>query len=136
MGELEPLGGQPMWDLHLLAAALRTDFADVASYARVLTGALGDALPEGMVDVEYRRGLFSRGGEPVGLVVYGRERQLALHADRHGVRAETRHVVHDVVISRRQVDLDEWLTALAGELRDLATRNAKARTALDRLLES
>ena len=33
----------------LVAAALRSDSADVAVYARVLTDSLGDALPEGTV---------------------------------------------------------------------------------------
>src|SRR5438034_577391 len=47
---------------------LRADRADVASYARVLTGTLAAALPEGMVEVEQRRGLgdrvAGRGGRP------------------------------------------------------------------------
>ncbi|MEN3300341.1 MAG: hypothetical protein V7633_2399, partial [Pseudonocardia sp.] len=46
----ESLG--PMGDLHLIAAALRSDRADVESYTRVLTSVLGDALPPGMVEVE------------------------------------------------------------------------------------
>ena len=36
---------------------LRADRADVASYARVLTSTLAGALPDGMVEVEQRRGL-------------------------------------------------------------------------------
>ena len=35
----------PMGDVHLLAAALRADRADVESYARVFSAVLGDALP-------------------------------------------------------------------------------------------
>src|SRR3954447_10933283 len=63
-----------MGDLYGLAVALRTDRADVASYASVLTDALGSALPEGMVEVERDRSMKDRlagrpgdpGGRPAG----------------------------------------------------------------------
>jgi hypothetical protein len=38
----------------MVAAALRSDSADVAVYARVLTDSLGDALPAGVVAVPAR----------------------------------------------------------------------------------
>jgi hypothetical protein len=39
-----------------------------------------------------------------------------------------------VVISRKAIGIDEWLTMLAEELGKLAERDAAARAALDRLL--
>jgi hypothetical protein len=136
---MEPSGLGPMGDVQLLAASLRTDRTDVASYARVLTGALHDALPPGMVEVDRRRGLADRmagrEGRAVAVVVYGEGRQLALREGPRGaVEAEVRQVVRDVVISRRTVTIEQWLQALAEDLTRVAARDAAARAALERLL--
>jgi hypothetical protein len=128
----------PMGDLHLIAAALRSDRADIESYTRVLTSVLGDALPPGMVTVEHKRTMADRmsgrPGAPVSLLVATPEEQLELRQDRHGVTGEIRQVVRGVTIKRRTVGLDEWLVALAGVLAELAQRSAAARTALSNLL--
>ena len=123
-----------MWDTHLVIAALKSDQSDVESYTRVLTETLGDALPAGMVEVQRKRGLFGKGGQPVSIIVRTKDRYLELRAGKHGgVEAEICQVVRDVVISRRQVDVDEWLAAFADELAKLAARDAAARDALARL---
>lgn len=133
-GELSPSS----WDMHMVIAALRADRSDVASYTRVLTSTLGDALPEGIVDVDYRRSMADRvagrSGEAVAVRAHFPDRQLELRQGKHGVDAELKTVVRDVVISRKLVTIDEWLVALAEELRKLAERDAAARTALARLL--
>lgn len=136
---MEPSGLGPMGDVQLLAATLRSDRADVESYARVLSGALADALPSGMVEVEYKRGLADRvagrAGRAVAVTVHGEERELGLSAGaRGGVEAQIRQIVRGIVISRRTVGVDEWLQALAEDLTRTAERNATARAALDRLL--
>ena len=136
----DPSGLGPMVDLHVLASVLGSDRADVASYARVLSGALADALPAGMVEVEYRRGLgdrvAGRPGRAVALLVHGADRQLALAEDgRGGVAAQIRQVVRGIVIGRRDVGVDEWLRALAEDLNRLAARDATARRALEDLLQ-
>ena len=136
---MEPSGLGPMGDVQLLAATLRADRGDVASYARVLGGALADALPTGMVEVTHHRSLADRlagrAGRPVAVVVHGDERQLVL---REGARGATEAAVHQVVrgvvISRRAVGVDEWLQALAEDLTRIAARDAAARAALARLL--
>jgi hypothetical protein len=136
MSEEPALG--PMGDVHLLVAALRSDREDVASYTRVFSDVLGDALPSGVVEVDRQRTLADRmsgrEGRPVAVRVRTAERLLALRQGRHGVEAEIQQVVRGVVISRRQVGMEEWLTALAEELRTLAAQDAAARTALERLL--
>jgi hypothetical protein len=134
MSDLGPTG-----DLHLVAAALRSDTADIASYTRVLTTMLGDALPPGMVTVERHRSLADRvagrAGEPVALIVRTPEEELELRRrGRDGVTAEIRQVVRGVVIKRRPADVDEWLVALAGVLSKLAGNSAAARDALSNLL--
>jgi hypothetical protein len=125
----------PAGDLHLLAAALRSDSSDISSYVRVLTTVLGDALPPDMVAVEWKRSLSDRmggrPGTPVRLVVSTDDRELELRATG---RAEIRQVVHGVVIKRRTVGADEWLQALAAVLADLARRSQAARAALTDLL--
>jgi hypothetical protein len=134
----ESLG--PMGDLHLIAAALRADRADIESYTRVLTSVLGDALPPGMVTVERRRSvgdrLAGRDGTPVALLVVTVDEQLELRQERHGVIGEIRQVVHGVTIKRRTVGVDEWLVALAGLLSNLAQRSAATRSALSNLIDT
>jgi hypothetical protein len=126
-----------MWDTHLVVAALKADRADVESYTRILTETLGDALPEGMVEVERKRGLFGRGGQATSVLVRTPDRHLELRAGKHGgVEAEIRQVVRGVVISRRQVGVDEWLTAFAEVLNGIAAQDAAAREALSRLFGS
>jgi hypothetical protein len=128
----------PAADLYLIANALRADRADVASHTRVLTAALGAALPPGMVMVQRRRSLADRlagrAGEPVRLTVTTADEVLELRQDGDEVTGEVRRVVHGVTITRRRVEVDEWLVALAGVLHALAQRSASARTALSRLL--
>jgi hypothetical protein len=127
-----------MGDLHLIAAALRADRADVESYTRVLTAVLGDALPPGMVEVERKRSLADRmngrEGTPVSLTVTTPDEQLVLRQAAHGVTGEVRQIVRGVTIKRSVVGVDEWLVALAGVLSKLASRDAAARDALTNLL--
>jgi hypothetical protein len=126
-------------DFHLLVAALRTDRADVESYHRVLSDTLGGALPPGMVEVERRRTfadrVAGRDGQAVSVRVTTPDRVLVLSAGKHGgVAAEIHQVVRNVVISRKETTVDDWLAALAQELTKLAERDARARDALSRLL--
>jgi diphthamide synthase (EF-2-diphthine--ammonia ligase) len=136
---MESSGFGPLGDVQLLAAMLRADRADVESYARILGGALADALPAGMVEMAYKRGLAERmagrEGRAVAVTVHGEDRELELHeGTRGGVEAQVRQVVHGVVISRRTVGVDEWLQVLAEHLARVAARDAAARAALERLL--
>ena len=128
-----------MGDLYGLAVALRTDRSDVASYASVLSDALGSALPAGMVTVERERSLkdrlAGRDGTPVALQVHGADRELELRQTGRGVAAQIRRVVRGVVIARQEVGLDEWVRELAAELASLAERDASAAQALRNLLD-
>jgi hypothetical protein len=129
----------PAGDMHLLVAALRADRSDIESYSRVLSDTLGDALPPGMVEVERRRSfadrVSGREGQPIALLVSSADRQLELSVGKHGgITGEIRQVVRGVVISRRDVGIEEWLAALAQELTKVAARDARAREALWRLL--
>lgn len=135
MGSMEPIEPDA---LELVAAALRADVHDVATFTRLVTESLGASLPAKMVDVEYDRSfadrLAGRPGKPVAVSVTFPERVLELRDGRHGPDAQVQQVVRGVVISRRQVGVDEWVQVLAAELTALAARDAVARSALAALL--
>ena len=143
-GAVEPAGkgGPPPpagpADVDLLAAALRAERADLEVYERVLAGSLADALPEGVVEVTRERSMADRLAKRPGRVTSLRarlgEHDLELHEDRHGLVGTVTRQVRGVAISRREVDLDEWIRVLAEQLASLAERSAAAREALGRLL--
>jgi hypothetical protein len=138
-GSSEPPGPGTV---ELVASALTAsaDFSDVAMFTRVFTRSFAEALPEGMVDVEYARTmgdrLAGRPGTPTALRISFPERRLELRSARGWPEAEIQQIVRGVVLSRRQVAVDEWVGTLAAELTDLAARNAAARTALAALLDA
>jgi hypothetical protein len=124
-------------EFDMVAAALRQDAADVATYARVLTVTLADVLPPGSVTVEYERSLGDRlkgrQGHPRRIVVRLGERTLSLTGGHRPV-AEVHHEVRGVVLSRDQVSLDVWVQTLARELVAQAEADARAAEALRRLV--
>ena len=131
----EPEAG-PSFDM--IAAALRADSADLATYARVFTDSLGDALPPGCVTVERERTMADRmrgrPGEVQRVTVRLGEQVMSLGMHRGQPAAEIRHQVRGVVVSRQQVRLDEWAAELAKALVAHAGENARAAQALRRLV--
>ena len=136
---LEPLGPDSV-DLVASALTASADLSDVAMFVRVFTRSFAEALPEGMVDVDHDRSLgdrlAGRPGTPTALRLTFPERRLSLTATRGWPEAEVQQVVRGVVLSRKQVPVEEWVRVLATELTDLAARNASARAALAGLLGS
>lgn len=138
-GELERPGSDADgMDVELLAAALRQDAADLDLYAKVLSVNLVESLPQGAVQVERKRSMgdrmAGREGAVASLDVSLGETRLGLRMDRGRVIAEVSKEVRGVVLSRQQVDLDEWIVALAKGLADSAASSARAREALQRYL--
>jgi hypothetical protein len=121
-----------------LVEALSADRATVASLARVLGGALSDAFPAGIVEIDYVRTMSDRmrgrEGEPVGITVTLGDEVLTMRTERGRVQAMVAKAVRGVVLSRRPVGVAEWVTELAAGIRALAEQDAAARTALQRLL--
>jgi hypothetical protein len=138
-------------DFHALAASLRASSADLAVFARVLAGALEEAMP-GRVRVERRRaGLFSRERRPVRLEAdlggalrtphapdgqprpaFGVRYLLDLGGGR--VRASRATVVRGIVLRTDELGLDDWITAFARDLSGEAAGSEASRVALQRLL--
>jgi hypothetical protein len=122
---------------HLIAAL--ADRADVQSLTQALTGVLADALPPGMVHVDYKRSLADRvagrEGTATGVTVTTSEKRLGLYTRPDGTTdAVIAHSVRGVTISRNSVTITDWITALATELTALGETDATAREALHRLL--
>jgi hypothetical protein len=135
--ELEPLAPGTV-DLLVSALSAGTDLSDVAMFTRVLTQSFGEALPPSVVAVDYDRTLgdrlTGRPGTPVALRLTFPERRLELRTSAGWPEAQVQQVVRGVVLSRRQVPVEEWVRILAAELTSLAERNAAARAALASLL--
>jgi hypothetical protein len=125
-------------EVELLAAALRRDSSDLTLYANVLSVNLVDSLPAGAVRVERKRTVADRMAGREGAVseleVALGEQRLALRMDRGRVIGEVSKEVRGIVLSRRQVGLDEWVDALAQALAEAATSNARAREAIEKFL--
>ena len=136
---LEPLGPDSV-DLVASALTASADLSDVGMFVRVFSRSFADALPEGMVEVDHDRSLgdrlAGRPGTPVAVRISFPEKRLELRATSGWPDAEVQQVVRGVVLSRRQVPVEEWVHTLAAELTDLAARNASARAALAGLLGS
>jgi hypothetical protein len=126
-------------DVDMVAAALRQDTADLDTYARVLSTSLADSLPPVAVRLERgRRSMADRmAGRDPGVVrvdVSLGDERLALALERGRVIGEICKEVRGVVLSRRQVELDEWLYTLAEAMASAASSNARARDALRRFV--
>ncbi|MFI0940795.1 hypothetical protein [Streptomyces sp. NPDC021020] len=140
MSENEAEHGAPGGDgeVELLAAALRRDSADLDLYARVLSVNLIESLPPGAVRVARKRSvadrMAGREGTVTGMDVSLGEQRLALRRERERTVAEIHKEVRGVVLSRREVGLDEWVDALARALAGAAASSARAREALERFL--
>jgi hypothetical protein len=136
-GELEPTGSDSM-DVELLAAALRQDSADLDVYAKVLSVNLVESLPQGAVQVERKRSMSDRvagrEGTVTSLDVSLGDVRLSLRMDRGRPVGEICKEVRGVVLSRRQVGLDEWIAALARGIAETAESSARAREALQKYL--
>ncbi len=124
--------------LEMVTAALRMDSADVAVYTRVLTKSLSEALPPGYVTVERERSMSDRmrgrSGEISKVVVRLGDQLMTLAVKNGQPAAEICREVRGVVLSRENVPLQQWASALASALVVHAENNAQAAEALRRLV--
>jgi len=124
--------------LEMVTAALRLDSADVAVYTRVLTKSLSEALPPGYVTVERERSMSDRmrgrPGEISKLAIRLGDQLMTLEVKNGQPAAEICREVRGVVLSRQNVPLQQWASALASALVQHAENNAQAAQALRRLV--
>ena len=124
--------------LEMVTAALRLDSADVAVYTRVLTKSLSEALPPGYVTVERERSMSDRmrgrPGEISKVAIRLGDQLMTLEVKNGQPAAEICREVRGVVLSRQNVPLQQWASALASALVLHAENNAQAAQALRRLV--
>ncbi len=137
----EPFAGPSEHDpagVEMLAAALRADRTDLATYERVLFASLADSLPAGAVDVQRERSMADRvagrPGKPSAIRVHLGDETLEIAERRGTLTASVARDVRGVTISRRDVTLSEWSLRLAELLEKVASESAATRQALARLL--
>ena len=122
----------------MVTAALRLDSADVAVYTRVLTKSLSEALPPGYVTVERERSMSDRmrgrPGEVSKVAIRLGDQLMTLEVKNGQPAAEICREVRGVVLSRQNVPLQQWASALASALVQHAENNAQAAQALRRLV--
>lgn len=136
-------GGQPPETssaevVESVAAALRADTTDLDTYHRVLSSTIGSLLPSGMVEVDYERTLSDRmagrKGRARTITLRLGEATLQLESGHGRIVATVAKEVRGVTISRREVQVDEWVRELAATLVNAAADSSNARDALAKLL--
>ena len=124
--------------LEMVTAALRMDSGDVTVYTRVLSKSLSEALPPGYVTVERIRSVSDRmrgrPGEISKVVLRLGDQLMTLTLKNGQPYAEICREVRGVVLSRDEVPLQQWASALASALVVQAENNAQAAEALRRLV--
>jgi hypothetical protein len=116
------------------ASTLRAGSADLSVYVEVLARKLEDALPT-ETDVRRRsKGFLSREKVVETIEIALGDQRYVLQRDGGGVTTSRAQEVRGVVIKRQPLELDAWLDALAGQLRELAAGSAAARAAFERLM--
>jgi hypothetical protein len=126
--------------LEMLTAALRADSADIATYARVLTESLGDALPPDCVTIDRARRTMSdrrngRPGQVEKITVRLGDQVLSLGVQEgRPPAAEICKEVRGIVLSRQPATLQEWVEQLARALAAHAQVNAHAAEVLRKLV--
>jgi hypothetical protein len=118
----------------LAAAGLRADGGDVASGVEVLGAKLEGALPRETTVRRRSRGFLSREKVVEAIEVDLGDWRYALAIDHGRVEASRAQTVRGIVIRREPLDLDAWVGALTGELREQARTSEQARAALERLV--
>lgn len=120
------------WSFDALAAAVRADSRDLATFHEVLAEKLAAALPPGAVSIK-RSGLFGRRPLSELTVTLG---ESAYRYRREGGRDtyELARVVRGIVLKTERVPFSEWLDALVQALWQEATRQEETRLRLERFL--
>jgi hypothetical protein len=116
------------------AAGLRVDSADVAAYVEALAHKLEIALPAQTTVQRRAKKFLSREKVVEAIEVRLGDHCYALKAHGHRVEASRGKAVRNVTIRNEPLELDDWVRALAGDLRARAAESAEARAALDRLV--
>lgn len=122
-------------EFELVAASLRADAGDVATFMESLAAKLEATLP-GSVSVYRGRGRLFGGPKPVTKIVVdlGGERLELGYAQGGRVEAKRAKVSGGITLSTEGVSIDTWIDVLSQALTRQAEQNGQTREALERLL--
>lgn len=122
-------------DFEMVAASLRAESSDMATFVEVLAVKLEGALP-GHVQVErHARKLFSHDKIVRKMTLDVGDWRYSLESDGAG-RVDTMRAkaVRGIVLKNEVLPLADWVTALAKDISAQAATSEQARIALERLL--
>jgi hypothetical protein len=116
------------------AAGLRADGPELIAAIEVLAHKLELSLPKATTVARRSKRMFSKDKVVesievrLGTTRYG----LDVHGDH--VHADRQQEVRGVVIKREPLEVGDWITALAAQLREAAVDSAEARAAIEKLV--
>jgi hypothetical protein len=116
------------------AAGLRADGPELIAAVEVLARKLEISLPRATTVRRRSRRMFSKDKVVEAIEVRLGTTRYGLEIDGERVSADRANEVRGVVIKREQLDVADWIGALAGQLREHAAESAEAREALERLV--
>ena len=122
---------EPSAEFDLVAASLRADASDLRVFVEALATKLEVSFP-GRCRVQ-RSGLLGKGPVRRISVELGDGRYELAHQD-GSISTQRASVVRGISLKTADVDLDEWIDALAAELMAEADRSERGRQAVERLL--
>ena len=125
------MSGRVSFDL--VAASLRADSTDAATFLEVLAAKLEGALP-GRVQIQRKGRLFGGPKRVCALTLTMGEHQYELRAHQGRLMGRRRRVVGGIALKTDELDLDGWIDAVSTDLAELAVRSERDRLALERLL--
>lgn len=106
--------------------------SDAREFFQLLVLLLEGALPE--VTVVERRGAFLGKKRPVRVTVALDDYEYALEDTSRQLVAMRRHIVRGIALKTEDIEVAQWIEALSAALEERARSGAKAREALERLL--
>lgn len=122
------------WSFDTLAANLKADSQDLASFHQVLATKLEQALPPGAVQIR-RKGLPWQTDRPVVKIQIDLG-TIRLDTERSGsgFRYRVEKMVRGIALKSEEVGFDGWLDALSHALWEYARANERTREAMERFL--
>src|SRR3954467_13409004 len=121
-------------DFELLAASLRADDVDFATFVEVLAVKLAGALPQRTRVVRKRKGMLTLEKRVHRIDVDVADERYSVAYDGHSVDTRVAKVVRGIVLKTDEVPLETWPTSLARAIAAEARESEQGRVALERLL--
>jgi hypothetical protein len=122
-------------EFELVAASLRADAGDVATFMETLAAKLVSTLPGSVSVLRWRTRMF--GPKAVGKIVVdlgGERLELACAQGSGRVEARRARVSGGITLSSEAISIDSWIERLSEGLVREADSNGQTRQALERLL--